>query len=149
MSHPLSRPARDLAAQRTKQINDRHRLDSRAGGQGYVRTLTQRIKRAQECETHGDGDALDVAASAAAQTIVALEAAMLEHDDAQCNDVALDRARLLLTEAALILECVANVHPHKKRIQRVRDEAASVARGLEQSARGEITPLEIPPSGEV
>lgn len=97
-------------------------LESRCGGPSIVRKARERLQAVPDVvDAHTDDRALERAADSAARALHFVECSIVEHADAERSDVALDRARTLLTEALLALEACASVNYHAEAIRAVRE----------------------------
>lgn len=119
----MQRDVREQAQQQIAPIARDARCFDRAGGSFSVSALAQRIAQCEPCATYADDLPAVGACAAVARAIVCTERLRAEYDEAAVDDVALTRARELLVEAGMLLECVAVNTTHAARLSEVRAHA--------------------------
>ncbi len=117
--------ARDVGpilADRIKDQSQRHGMSLRFPS-GTIRYVIARAAKTK-CQTHDGVDAIEAAAVATYEALARLEQCALEYGDAGHVDLTLDRARLLVTEAACCLRDLDVVRPGPTPVVAPREEAA-------------------------
>lgn len=122
MASPLSRPIRQQTIEQVDAVCRRHGLDDRTGGANSRARVRDRLAKLPDLATHDGSDAVEAACEGLARAVLLVERVQAEHDDASAGDMALTRARVLLIEAAALIETLAHVDPHGDKIRALRGE---------------------------
>ncbi len=141
MHAPQKQSARALATEALDHLDRKHGLSTRCGGRKHTVAARARLESLalhEEITTHADPDALHHAADAIGVALLAVERSHQEHLDARASENNLVRARVLLSEALLLVECAAHVNYHADRIQAARESAVDPVDPKDQVPSGRV-----------